>query len=519
MQATIPIRRWVGLAILACGPLVALADSAVPEFGPAWHRYRLTIEAGERTEGIGPFWRRQVEWAAPPGSPDRDGLWPWLDDGAPPPPTELQKAVTTLAISPLFSLRQTPALDATSWDLLYPLITYDRYGAEYRFQVLQLLSLSGGKSQAGTEADAFSLFPFYFQRRSSDPEQDYTALWPFYGHVEQRFFRDEVNWVMWPLYVQTRKKDVVTDNYLAPFVHQRHGDGLRGWQVWPLIGTEHKDVTTRTNQFGDPELVPGHDAFFALWPLFFHNNAGVGTTNLAHQLVFLPFYSFQLSPQKDSRTYLWPLGPTFVEDRVEKYRQVGVPWPLIVFARGEGKYTDRVWPLYGRNRYHDGDTTWALWPVYWHRDVETPTLDRDLTRIAFFLYTDITDHQKATGKETRRTDLWPLFTARRDAQGNERFQLLALLEPILGANPSIERNWSPVWSIWRSQRNPQTGAASQSFLWNLYRHDARNGRTRTSFLFGLIRRDAGPDGTSWRWFHLIGSRRPATAPDRSKAAP
>ena len=31
-----------------------------------------------------------------------------------------------------------------------------------------------------------------------------------------------------------------------------------------------------------------------------------------------------------------------------KYREWDAPWPLIVFARGEGKTTTRVWPLYSR---------------------------------------------------------------------------------------------------------------------------------------------------------------------------
>ena len=76
---------------------------------------------------------------------------------------------------------------------------------------------------------------------------------------------------MLPLYAETRKKDVVTDNYVVPFFHLRHGDGLHGWQFWPLVGNEHKDVTTQTNGFGDVTTIGGHDSFFALWPLFFND--------------------------------------------------------------------------------------------------------------------------------------------------------------------------------------------------------------------------------------------------------
>ena len=96
--------------------------------------------------------------------------------------------------------------------------------------------------------------------------QNYTAVFPFYGHLKHRLFRDEIDFIMFPLYSQTRKKDVVTDNIPIPFFHLRHGDGLHGWQFWPLVGHEHKDVTTQTNGFGDTQIVGGHDSCFALWP-------------------------------------------------------------------------------------------------------------------------------------------------------------------------------------------------------------------------------------------------------------
>ena len=130
-----------------------------------------------------------------------------------------------------------------------------------------------------TERDRFTLFPFYFQQRSTLLNENYTALIPFYGHLKNRLFRDEVFFVMMPFYVQSRKRDVVTDNYVYPFFHLRHGNGLYGWQFWPLLGHEHKEVTTRTNNFDETETIGGHDKWFALWPFFANQNAGTGTTN------------------------------------------------------------------------------------------------------------------------------------------------------------------------------------------------------------------------------------------------
>jgi hypothetical protein len=123
-------------------------------------------------------------------------------------------------------------------------------------------------------AERFTIFPFYFQKRSPDTNLNYTAVFPIYGHLKQRIFRSEIDFVVWPLYVKTvRRKsasslpsdpflavpyrylqamrgDITTYNYVYPFFHFRYGDGLNGWQFWPY-GHEHKEVTTHTNVWGD----------------------------------------------------------------------------------------------------------------------------------------------------------------------------------------------------------------------------------------------------------------------------
>ena len=128
--------------------------------------------------------------------------------------------------------------------------------------------------------NAFTLFPFYFQQRSPDPNENYTALVPFYGHLKNRLFRDEIFFVMFPLYSETRKRDVVTDNYLFPVFHVRHGDGLHGWQFWPLVGarTQRGDHQHQW-LWRHAKLSADHDKYFALWPIHFWQNTGIGTDN------------------------------------------------------------------------------------------------------------------------------------------------------------------------------------------------------------------------------------------------
>src|SRR6185436_7757032 len=280
---------------------------------------------------------------------------------------------------------------------------------------------------------------------------------------------------------QSRKRDVVTDNYLYPLFHIRHGDGLKGWQFWPLFSFEHKEVTSKTNVWDEVETVGGHRKRFILWPIFLEQYMGLGTANPAHQQAFLPFYTYLYSPQRDSTTW---------------------PWPLIVFTRGEGKTINRVWPFFSQGSNANQTSDWYLWPIYKYNRLHADPLDRERTRILLFLYSDVSVKNTETGKRLHQIDLWPLFTSRRDLDGRNRLQILAPLEPFLPNNTSVERDLSPLWSLWRSEKNSRTGAASHSLLWNLYRRDTSSKGRKCSLLFGLFLYQSDEDGRRWRVLYV-----------------
>jgi hypothetical protein len=172
---------------------------------------------------------------------------------------------------------------------------------------------------------------------------------------------------------------------------------------------------------------------------------------------------------------------------VKKYREYGAPWPFITFARGEGKTLDRVFPLYSSGHTASLESESILWPAYTYRRVHSDPLDRTRSRIMYFLYTDMVEKNTATKEYRRFTGMWPLFTHRKDRDGSERLQVLALLEPFLPQNKAIERNYSPLWSVWLEKTNTVTKAGSQSFLWNFYRQETTPEQKKTTLLFGLIK--------------------------------
>jgi hypothetical protein len=452
----------------------SMAGFAEDEFhaGLLYDQFPLTLAAGQRTEAVGPLFYDQQK--------DSEKIW---------------------AFPPFFSRTTDPDVQYREDDFLYPLLTYESYGQEYRWQFFELWSHAGGQQPDDNHVKRFTIFPIYFQQRSPDTNENYTALLPFYGHLQHRLFRDKIFFVLFPIYGQSQKRDVVTDNYLFPFFHLRHGDGLHGWQFWPLVGNEHKDVTTQTNGFGDTSIVGGHNKFFALWPIYFNDNTGIGTDDPEKFRAVIPLYDYSRSPNRDSTTVLWPFF-SWIDERGKKYHEWQGPWPFVIFTRGEGKTTSRVWPLFSQSHNNELESDSYLWPIYTFRRTHSDPLDLQRTRIVFYLYENTVEKNTATGVDKRRVDAWPFFTYHRDFNGNRRLQIFAPVEPAVPDNRGIERNWSPLWSLWVSENNPQSGASRQSFLWNLYHHESTPTSRKCSLLFGLFQYQSDSDTKRLRLFYI-----------------
>ncbi|HTA31394.1 MAG TPA: hypothetical protein VK731_12960, partial [Candidatus Cybelea sp.] len=337
----------------------------------------MTLDSGWREEVAGPLYYRQ----------SAGGQQQW-------------------ALPPFFCRTSTPQVNWEEWEIFYPVIDYRRFGTEYRLQIGQVLSFSGGQTQDEKKVRHTTLFPLYFRARSTDTNQNYTALFPFYGHLKNRMFRDEIKFVLFPLYSETRKKDVVTDNYIYPIFDRRRGDGLTGWEMWPLYGKVHKTTTFPTDSMHEVYTNGGFDHVFAVWPFYFKDRAGVGTTNPASSLTVVPFYSQTRSPARDQTSYGFPFGYNDVEDREQGYVEHDIIWPLFVQARGSKNVT-RYFPFYSRAEHHGMESVSYGFLLYKFNRLQASPLDRRRTRILYFLYSDTVERNTQSREFKRRVDFWP----------------------------------------------------------------------------------------------------------------
>lgn len=439
--------------------------------GPLFDKFPLTIGDGQRKEIFGPFYYSQHN--------DSEKIW---------------------AFPPFFSHQEDPTIDEIEDQSFYPIFSYVKYGTQYRAQFLELISMAGGENPGSVHAHRVMLFPIYFRQRSSNTNDNYTAVFPFYGHVKNVLFRNEISFVMFPAYSQTHLKDVVNYNYFYPFVNFRHGNGMQGWQFWPFYGKEHKVVTLVTNTWG-VETNGGHDQTFVMWPVHFRQNNGIGTANPEKLRADIPFYASVRSPARDSTSVLWPFF-NWINDREKKYREEELPWPLIEFAHGPGKHAVRIFPFYNHTYNDEMVDNFYVWPAYKYDSIHAPPLDWHRNRILFFLYQNTYEKNTETEKFRRRVDLWPFALYTHDFDGSTRLQILALLETFMPYSPGIDRNWSPLWSIWRSEKNPAAGKNSQSLFWNLYRRNAAPDAKKISCFFGLYQYQSNSKSKKLRLFYI-----------------
>jgi hypothetical protein len=244
--------------------------------------------------------------------------------------------------------------------------------------------------------------------------------------------------------------------------------------------------------------------------LFFNEHNGIGTDNPEWDQASIPAYYIQRSPKRDATTVIWPFF-SWITDREKKYKEWQILWPVVVIARGEGKTTTRFFPLFSRAHTPIYQSDFYLWPLYKYTRLHSDPLDQHRTRILFYLYSDTVTKNTETRGIQRRIDCWPLFTRTREFNGNTRLQILSVLEPILPASKSIQRDYSPVWSVWRQENNPKAGRTSQSLLWNLYRRDTAPDSRKCSLLFGLFQYQSGSEGNRMRLLYIPFGKKPDAA--------
>jgi hypothetical protein len=386
---------------------------------------------------------------------------------------------------------ETVGETSVTTDILYPIFFYRNYGTFYKWSFFQLVNHEGvtnAFTKAGGPKDKqLDIWPFYFSHETGEAIDSYHAVFPIFGSMKYRLGYDRLTWALFPVFVDSLKRDTETTYLPFPFIRYIHG-AANGFGVWPLF-----DVSKGPG--------PARTAYF-LWPLIWSNTLEVPPDAPAGaapgtEFGFLPFFTREASPGYVSENYFWPFfGYT---DRTAPYRysERRYFWPFFVQGKGDERLVDRWGPFYTHSYLEGLDSTWVGWPL-WH---QKRWVDRDIrqtkTQFFYFLYwsLDQTNVRHPTWAPAYKRHIWPFISIWDNGAGSRQFQIPSPVELFFPDNPDVRASWTALASLFRYDRQP-TGETRGSILWNAvtWRRSAHKGLVEFHFgpILGLHRLADGP---------------------------
>lgn len=420
-------------------------------------------------------------------------------------------AESSFSIWPLIRYRSTPE-EGTRLSLLGPLVSYDSKGegsetavrpffyrtanrkeqtseTDYLYPVAfsstspenDTFSAVGGiyssdryrKNEEGKQEKGTMLFPFYISGKS-EKYGPYVSVFPIYGDIYERFWRDEYHYVLFPLYGRAVKNGTNTTNVLYPFFSVTKGEKESGFQVWPLYGQQEKEGVYRKR--------------FFLWPFFMSEDTGLNGDKPMHRRYALPLYASQESPTYRSLYVLWPFCG-YSEDKAKGTTERDWAWPFWMTVRGKEHNADYWLPFYSEDRTALAQKNWLMWPLYRRERITSDTFRDDKATLLYFLYLNRRETWPVDGSYRTTRGLWPLFFYRRGIHGESSVTFPAPVETIMDPD-GIEHSWAPLWRLYRQEWNAK-GDASLSILWDLVSYERRNGKSEGE-IFPLVSWKSGP---------------------------
>ncbi|HMO51579.1 MAG TPA: hypothetical protein PKE26_01765 [Kiritimatiellia bacterium] len=375
------------------------------------------------------------------------------------------------AVRPLYSTVEDPTRDRALTDVVWPLATSRTVRDENQWRYLFFFGFNHTTNDPGQRYRTW-LIPFYFQGRDAEGKT-YRALFPVGGTIKDFVGRDEISFVLFPLYSTSALNDLSTVNVLWPFISRTRSerDHIYRARVFPFYGVNrHRDK---------------FDKRFILWPIYTEVHYQYPKGHGKGHMVFPLYGRLDLDTEKT----WWVVPPLVRFTRGENMNITYAPWPFYQRRVGAGIDQRYLWPLWGKKVIDDLDTRFYLWPIFWTERDRRPgqTVERVLV-VPFFSHTAVrADTSGATAADAppevlaRRHKFWPLYSYRRVEEASH----LRLVELWPFADtPSVERNWAPLWSLYT--RSARGADVDHEALWGVFRHQRRGDDYRYVSLFPLV---------------------------------
>ena len=315
------------------------------------------------------------------------------------------------------------------------------------------------RSNRSEKASDFSFFLIFGGTSEKGP---YGGFFPFYGKMYNRFAKDELGFVMWPVYAYTSDEGAEKKDILWPFF-SIYGGTDKGFKAWPFYGDRDRPGVRRKQ--------------FFLWPVFFKEQKNLDTNEPMNSFFALPFYVHAESSTTEYKGILWPF---FTYKKNQYKEEWNVPWPFVSVTTGE---TDgyEVFPFVSKEETDTDRKLHLFWPIYRHNEYtvkEQKYTDTSILAINRYV------------KDDRGTffNIWPFF----EYEKNEEDSTFLFPSIFPFRYEELNRIVKPLVTAYEYKRRDDI--TTTNVLYGLFTHEAsdESWRTRFAFVIDIKRDENGP---------------------------
>lgn len=372
-----------------------------------------------------------------------------------------------VAFHPFYYHLETPAQDFERSDLLWPLATWTRMRNEKLFQALFVVRNQTFSARENGRYRTW-VMPFYFQGRDK-AERNYCAIFPLGGRIREFAGRDEITFLLFPLFINSRVNDVRSTSWLWPLFSRTEGDGISRLRALPFYARSEK-----SGSFVKRSL---------LWPIW-HSAEYTDPERSGRAWILFPFAGHS---RVASESTLWILPPFFRFSKGAGQKLSYFPWPFLQSASGriEKRY---LWPLWGRKQTPAEREEFFLWPLVKHRSSDGSVGSECSLRVLPFYWSRTHSSKTDSGARScleKQRAIWPLFSWR---SKNDSHSLRILNLWPLAADGPLNRNYAPLWTLYKTRSD--NNSFERELLWGFY-HQSKSsqGESRLS-IFPLFERES-----------------------------
>ena len=275
--------------------------------------------------------------------------------------------------------------------------------------------------------------------------ENYVSIFPFYGKINDFFGKEDVTFVLFPIYSSWTFKDHTSYSILWPIFLYGSSKKRFEFRLFPLFSLKKYENKYERTSF--------------LWPFFQWGSQGLNKKEPRHYFFSFPLFGYKWSDQDTTMawTFLWLpfLGGLFSygRDTVKEETDYSFLWSLIQYQ--ESKYPGIrrlvIFPFYGYYRF--GETQGERSPFYKEASFITPfyvnlktfsyTADTNYHFVLPF-YWDLKRYYHKEREEESHIRFWPLFKYTETSEGRTEFSSIALWP---WRSDQFDKVWGPLYSI------------------------------------------------------------------------